>query len=42
MLLKQGKLDEAVESFKKALQIDPNNQKARELLSTFSAGQSKN
>jgi protein O-mannosyl-transferase len=42
MLLKQGKLDEAIESIKKALQIDPGNQKARDLLSSFTAGQSKN
>jgi tetratricopeptide (TPR) repeat protein len=34
LLQKQGNLDEAIESYKKALQIDPNFQKARENLDT--------
>jgi tetratricopeptide (TPR) repeat protein len=32
LLQNQGKLDEAIESYKKALQIDPKFQKARDVL----------
>ena len=35
MLLKQGKLDEGIESIKKALQINPNNQRTRDLLNSL-------
>jgi Tfp pilus assembly protein PilF len=39
LLESKGQIDQAVESYKKALQIDPNFQKARDQLSTLTKKQ---
>jgi Tfp pilus assembly protein PilF len=42
ILLKQGKTNEAIETIKKALRIDPGYEKARGILNSVTAGQTQN